>query len=140
MKVLILIAILLSAPFAECADLLDTLRAEDISGAHMTLNPGGAGIGFELEIAGDDPRLETLVDLLREAEPGGGHKCPNAGAIRFRMKDGGNIGIGLLPSHTEGLYGFRLFDGEEFLEPYILNMKEFLEALAPLGVPLDDLE
>jgi hypothetical protein len=138
MKVPILIAILLAAPLAEGADLLDTLRAESIAGARMTLNPGGADIGFELKIDGDDPRLEDLIDLLRAAEPGGGHKCPNVGAIRFRMKNGSTIGIGLLPSHTEGLYEFRLYDGNEYLEAYFLNRKDLLTALAPLGVPLDD--
>jgi hypothetical protein len=138
MKVLILIAILLVAPLAEGADLLETLRPENIAGAHMILNPGGADIGFELEIAGDDPGLQDLVDLLRAAEAGGGHKCPNVGAIRFRMKDGSLVGIGLLPSHTAGLYEFRLYDGDKYLEAYILNRQDLLNALAPLGVPPDD--
>jgi hypothetical protein len=118
--------------------LLDSLRSEYIATARINLNPGGADIGFEAEFSGGDPRLEPLVALLRSAEPGGGHKCPNAGAIRFQMKDGSTVGVGLLPSHTTGLYEFRLYDGDRFLEPYTVERNSLLAAMKELGVPTDD--
>ena len=55
------------------------------------------------------------------------------------LPDGrGVIGIGLLPSHSEGLYGFRLYDGDVFLGAYVVQRSPFLSALEELGVPMDD--
>ncbi len=140
MKILIAIIALLAcmpAP-AEGLALLDSLRSENITTARINLNPGGADIGFEAEFDGGDPRLEPLVALLRGALPGGGHKCPNAGAIRFRMKDGSVVGVGLLPSHTNGRYEFRLYDGDRYIEPFIVERDSLLAAMEVLGVPTDD--
>jgi len=82
--------------------------------------------------------LEALVSVIRGAEPGGGHKCANAGAIRFRMVDGGVIGVGLLPSHKEGLYEIRLYDGDDYVAAYHVQRASLLVALQELGVPMDD--
>jgi hypothetical protein len=119
-------------------DLRDSLQLESISSVRINLNPWGPQIGFEIEVAGDDPLLAPLAAVIRQAEPGGGHKCANAGAIRFCMKDGSVVGVGLLPSHTEGRYEFRLYDGDQYLEAYIVERKSLLVALEGLGVPMDD--
>lgn len=67
--------------------------------------------------------------MIRSAHEGGGHKCLNMGAIRLRMAGGGVIGFGLLPSHSKGLYGFRLYDGDVFSGADIVQRSPFLSAL-----------
>jgi hypothetical protein len=119
-------------------DLLAALVTEDIETVRVNLNTWGASLGFEAEFEGDDTRLAPLIAVIRSADKGGGHKCPNMGAIRFRMVGGRVIGLGLLPSHSKGLYGFRLYDGDVFLGPYIVHRTSFLSALEELGVPMDD--
>jgi hypothetical protein len=120
---------------SEAEQLVDLLRIGNIESVRINLVPGGADIGFELEVTGTDPDLEPLLELIRGMKPGGGHKCPNAGSIRFRMNGGGTIGIGLLPSHTKGLYGFRLYDGDRHLQTFTLDRGALLEAMDRLGVP-----
>lgn len=119
-------------------DLRNSLQPQDITSVRINLLPGGAHLGFESEIPGDDPRVEALAALIRDAEPGAGHKCANAGAIRFRMADGTVIGVGLLPSHTGDGYGLRLYDGDRFVAVYRVERAALLAALEDLGVPMDD--
>jgi hypothetical protein len=119
-------------------DLRDSLLPENIVSVRVNLNPWGARLGFETEVDGDDSRVLPLVTLIREAEPGGGHKCANAGAMRFRMKDGSLVGVGLLPSHTAGVYELRLYDGDRYVEAYRVDRSQLLAALEGLGVPVDD--
>jgi hypothetical protein len=119
-------------------DLRDSLRPRQITGVQINLLPRGAQLGFAAEIPGDDPRVEPLAALIREAEPGGGHKCPNSGAIRFRMADGTVVGVGLLPSHTGDRYGLRLYDNDRFVAVYQVERAALLAALENLGVPMDD--
>jgi hypothetical protein len=114
------------------------LRPRDIASVRIHLNPGGAELGFELEVGGDDPGLAALIAVIQEAEPGGGHKCPNQGAIRFRLADGRVIGVGLLPSHTAGRYALRLYDGDRYVTAVHLDRGRLLAALAELGVPVED--
>jgi hypothetical protein len=114
------------------------LRPQEITSVRINLNPGRAQLGFELEVDGDDPRAEALIAVIREAGPGGGHKCPNQGAIRFRLADGSLVAVGLLPSHTAGQYEFRLYDGNRYLEAYLVERARLLAALEELGVPTDD--
>ena len=89
---------------------LAALRPRDIAAVRINLAPWGATLGFESQIRGDEPRIETLTDLLRRATPGQGHKCANAGAIRFSMHDGSVVGVGLLPGHTAGFYDLRFYE------------------------------
>jgi hypothetical protein len=117
---------------------LAALSTEDIATVRINLNTWGASLGFEADFDGDDPRLAPLIAVIKNADQGGGHKCPNVGAIRLRMAGGGVIGLGLLPSHNEGLYGFRLYDGDVFLGPYTVERAPFISALERLGVPMDD--
>jgi hypothetical protein len=115
-----------------------SLEPQNITRARINLNPGGAQLGFEVEVDGDDPRVETLVAVIREAEPCGGHKCPNQGAIRFWLADGSVLGVGLLPSHTQGRYEFRLYVGDRYLSAYRVERASLLSALEQLGVPTSD--
>ena len=123
---------------AEGTDVRDSLRPQNIRSVQITLNSGGAQLGFETELSGGDPRILALVAVIREAETRGGHKCPNAGAIRFRMEDGSVVGVGLLPSHTAGAYELRLYDGDEYLTAYRVDRAALLAALEQIGVPTDD--
>ena len=54
------------------------------------------------------------------------------------MDDGRVIGVGLLPSHTEGSYLLRLYDGDHYLAVYRVERTALLDALEALGVPVDD--
>jgi hypothetical protein len=134
-----MLVLALSLPVAAAGtDLRDSLRPENIAGVRINLHARGAEIGFEVEAAGDDPRVEALASVIREAKPGGGHKCPNSGAIRFRMVDGSVVGVGLLPGHEPGIYDLRLYDGDLFVAVYRVDREALLRALADLGVPMDD--
>lgn len=119
-------------------DLPTALETGDIDTVRINLNPWGASLGWESDFAGDDPRLAPLIAVIRSADQGGGHKCPNVGSIRFRIEGGGVIGLGLLPSHSEGLYGFRLYDGDVLQGTYLVQRTLFLAALEELSVPMDD--
>jgi len=135
----ILIVVLVAClPAVAGTDIRDSLDPQSINSVRIHLNPWGPHLGFETELAGNDPRVEALVTVIRRAEPGGGHKCANAGAIRFRMNDGGLIGVGLLPSHTAGLYELRLYDGDDYVAAYRADRSALLIALQDLGLPLDD--
>jgi hypothetical protein len=138
-KLFLILAILLAvSPVAAEEDLRNSLRPGEISSMRVNLSPAGGGLGFELEIDGGDRRLAALIGLIRGAEPGGGHKCPNEGAIRFFMRDGSVVGIGLLPGHAPGEYGLRLYEGERLLGTYLVDRDELLVALDGLGVPTGD--
>jgi hypothetical protein len=135
----VIIVLVLSMPAAAAGtELRDSLRPENIAAVRINLHARGAQIGFEIEAAGDDPRVEALAAVIREAEPGGGHKCSNSGAIRFRMVDGSVVGVGLLPAHTPGVYALRLYDGDLFVAVYRVERAVLLRALDDLGVPMDD--
>jgi hypothetical protein len=135
---IVIVVLVACLPAAAGTDIRDSLHLENLSGLRVNLNPWGPHLGFETELAGDDPRVEALLTVIRGAEPGGGHKCANAGAIRFRMKDGGVIGVGLLPSHTAGLYELRLYDGDEYIVAYRVDRVALMSALEDLGLPMDD--
>jgi hypothetical protein len=119
-------------------ELRDSLQPQKIRAVSIQLNPSGAALGFVAEFAGSDPQLAALLEVIRTADDGGGHKCPNRGAIRFWMADGSVIGIGLLPSHTPGLYEFRLYDGDRLVDAFRVDRAAFLASLERLGVPTDD--
>jgi hypothetical protein len=135
--VLVLIALCLPAVAGE-RDLLATLATEVIEGARINLNPWGPRLGVEIDIDGNDPGMASLVSVISNAEPGQGHKCANRGAIRFRMKGGEVVAVGLLPSHAEGFYEFRLYDGDRLAGVCRVQRAALLAALEGLGVPVDD--
>ena len=135
--VVVSIALCLPAVAGE-RDLLATLVTEDIEGVRINLRPWGPHLGFEIEIDGEDPGMAALVSVIRSAEMTRGHKCANRGAIRFRMSDGGVIAVGLLPSHTEGVYDLRLYDGDRLEGVYRVQRTALLTTLAGLGVPVAD--
>ena len=119
-------------------DLLSTLVDKEIESVHISLIPWGPHLGFESEIGGGDPRLKALVAVIGGAEPGGGHKCPNRGAVRFRMVGGSVIAVGLLPSHGKGIYEIRLYDGDRLQGVYRVRRAALLAAFEDLDVPVDD--
>jgi hypothetical protein len=119
-------------------DLWSALVAGEIDTVRINLNPWGAHLGFEIEIDGDDPGMAALLSVISSAEPSQGHKCANRGAIRFQLTGGELIGVGLLPSHTEGSYQFRLYDGDQLEGVFNVQRENLLDALEGLGVPVDD--
>lgn len=133
------VALAVAAAFSGAAASPPDLMPEGpIRDVRVALNPWGAHLGFELEVPGDDPRLPALIAVIRDAEPGGDHRCANAGAIRFRMRDGRSVAVGLLPGHQSGLYAVRLYDGDDYRGAYRVDRAALLTALGELGVPVDD--
>jgi hypothetical protein len=134
-----LVSIVLCLPAAAGDhDLLKALAAGEVENARINLNPWGAHLGVEIDIEGDDPELEALLSVLSSAEPSRGHKCANRGAIRFRLRGGQLIALGLLPSHSEGSYLYRLYDGVHLEGVFSVQRDALLDALGALGVPVDD--
>lgn len=136
----VLIATLLAGAPASVADPdpRDLLQPAEIASVSIHLNATGANLGFETVVDGADPRLSGLIRLIRGARTRGGHKCSNAGSIRFYLSDGGMVGVGLLPSHSPGSYELRIYDGERLVDAYRVERAVLLSALAALGVPTDD--
>ena len=137
--IVVLAALLAGAPWAVAGpDPRDLLQPREIESVSIHLNAAGASLGFETVIDGEDPRLEALIGLIRDARTRGGHKCPNAGSIRFHLKDGAVVGVGLLPSHAPGVYELRIYDGERLVNAYRVERAALLSALRALDVPTDD--
>jgi hypothetical protein len=135
-----LLSLTLICPFARAgeADLRSVLTTENIERIRVNLNPWGPHLGAEIVVAGDHPGITALISVIRDAEPSGGHKCANRGAIRFWMDDGRVIGVGLLPSHSEGIFQFRLYDGSTVRGVYSVQRSALVTALEALGVPSED--
>jgi hypothetical protein len=119
-------------------DLQKVLVTGGVESVRINLNPWGPHLGFEVEIEGDEPRLAPLLSVISSAEPSQGHKCANRGAIRFRMVGGDVVAVGLLPSHSEGSYQYRLYDGDRLEGVFSVQRDALLAALEGLGVPIDD--
>ena len=115
----------------------DLLRPGEIASVRIHLDAAGADLGFEAEVDGADPALAPLIAVIREARTPGGHKCRNAGSIRFRRTDGRVVGVGLLPSHDRGVYELRIYDGERLVDAWRVERAALLRALAGLGVPVE---
>lgn len=135
---LILAAAWVTPSNGQQSDLRDWLAPENVVEVRVQLDPAGARLGFQADFDGRDPRLASLMTLIREAERGGGHKCANAGSIRFRMTDGRVIAVGLLPAHTPGVYGLRLYDNGRHLTTLRVDRRRLLAVLGEMGIPLDD--
>ena len=135
----IFVSIVLCLPAAAGnRDLLQALSFEDVEKARINLNPGGAKLGFEIEIDGDDPGLQALLAVISNAEPSQDHKCANRGAVRLWMKDGTVVAIGLLPGHDQDRYQLRFYKGSEIEGTYSVRRNALVAALVGLGVPRDD--
>ena len=109
-------------------------RLGEIERVRINLDAEGAGLGLEREIDGDVPAVEELVALIDAAAPGEDHKCSNAGVVRFTMTDGSAMAVGLLPSHTQGLFDLRLYKGERFVGVVTVDRSPLMMALIDLGV------
>lgn len=120
------------------ADLRSVLTTGDIERIRINLNPWGPHLGAEIVVAGDHPGITALISVIGDAEPSGGHKCANRGAIRFWMADGRMVGVGLLPGHGEGIYQFRLYDNTVLAGVYSVQREALLVAFGGLGVPAGD--
>jgi hypothetical protein len=118
-------------------DLSSALATDDAEVVHVDLYPRDSHPGFETDIDGDDPRLESLVAVIIGAEPGCGHKCPNRGMVRFRMVGGRVISVGLLPSHEEDVFGLRLYDGDRLQGVLCVQRATLVAAFERLAVPVD---
>jgi hypothetical protein len=136
---IVLLSIALCVPaVAGDSDVQKALATGQFDTVRINLNPWGRHLGFEIEIDGRDPGLKPLLSVISKAEPSLGHKCANRGAIRFRLQGGGLIGVGLLPSHTEGTSQLRLYDGDRYRGAFSVQRSTLLDALEGLGVPVDD--
>jgi hypothetical protein len=137
---IILIVSIALCPAAVAGDrgLQKVLTTGDVESARINLNPWGPHLGFEIEIEGEHPGMAALLSVISAAEPSQGHKCANRGAIRFRMAGGDVIAIGLLPSHSDGSYLYRLYDGDRLEGVFSVQRDALLAALEGLSVPIDD--
>ena len=115
------------------------LIPERVASIQIVLNAGGVGLGYVSELPGDDAGVRALVEVIRDrAEPAHDHKCGNRGSIRFQMRTGTQLALGLLPGHAMGFYELRFYRGDEFVAIYRIDRAAFFAALGDLGVPLDD--
>lgn len=118
--------------------LVADLGAGTVDSVRINLNPWGANLGFEVILGSDDSGVQRLIHLIRNAEPGTGHKCANVGAVRFMMSDGRRIALGLLPSHDHPGFELRLDNDGVYVGVLRVDQEPLLPTLEDLGVPRDD--
>ena len=128
----------LTAGAQEPNELIAELSVGTIDLVRINLNAWGSTLGFEEVVAGNDPRIAALIELIRNAEPGTGHKCANVGAVRFLIAKGRQIALGILPSHDETGFELRLYSGEQYVGVVRVDRDHILSVLEDMGVPTDN--
>ena len=88
---LALLALCVPTAAAE-GDLRDELRPGNVASLRINLNPGGAELGFETEIAGKDPRVGALLEVIRPGvlvgQTGGASSLKAVGRISSSSANG----------------------------------------------------
>jgi hypothetical protein len=78
--------------------------------------------------------IRELAALVSRAVPGEDHKCRDIGEIRFKLRSGETVRIGLLPAHQEGLYDLRFYLSEGYSVRQI-DRESLLSLLERTGIP-----
>lgn len=129
-----LLGVVMAAVPGVASDVVSRPGLESIERARINLNPVGAKLGFEHEVAGNHRAVAALVELIDHASPGDDHKCSNIGAVRLFREDGGVVGVGLLPGHVEGLMNLRLYEDGSYLGVVEVDRDRLEAVLAMFGV------
>jgi hypothetical protein len=78
--------------------------------------------------------IREFATLVSRAESGDDHKCRDIGEIRFGMRDGSTVRVGLLPAHQDGIYNLRFYGAERYSVGQV-DRESLLGLLERAGIP-----
>ncbi len=81
----------------------------------------------------DAAAIETLAAVIRSGTPTAGHKCRDTGKLRFHLRDGSVVSLGILQGHQAGFVEYKVYVGEA-TEWFHVDESAFAAALARFGV------
>jgi hypothetical protein len=60
----------------------------------------------------DAAAIEVLAAVIRSGTPTAGHKCRDTGKLRFHLRDGMVVTLGILQGHQAGFVEYKVYVGE----------------------------
>lgn len=81
----------------------------------------------------DAAAVEALAAVIRSGAPTAGHKCRDTGKLRFHLRDGSVVSLGILQGHQSGFVEYKVYVGET-TEWFHVDEAAFAAALERLGV------
>jgi hypothetical protein len=81
----------------------------------------------------DAAAVEALAAVIRSGTPTPGHKCRDTGKLRFHLRDGSVVSLGILQGHQAGFVEYKVYVGET-AEWFHVDESAFAAALARFGV------
>jgi hypothetical protein len=113
------------------------LPNDQIESVRITVDPWRDGQDAVDISSSEASGVRALADLVRSAVLGEDHKCSNVGTVEFQMSNAGVVKLGILPGHDPSVYQYRFYSGEGYTVFHVPR-EAFLEALAQLGVPVNE--
>jgi hypothetical protein len=86
----------------------------------------------------DAAAVEALAAVIRSGAPTAGHKCRDTGKLRFHLRDGSVVSLGILPGHQSGFVEYKVYAGET-AEWFHVDEAAFAAAVERLGVSASQL-
>jgi hypothetical protein len=81
----------------------------------------------------DAAAVEALAAVIRSGAPTGGHKCRDTGKLRFHLRDGSVVSLGILQGHQPGFVEYKVDVGET-AEWFHVDESAFAAAVERFGV------
>jgi len=81
----------------------------------------------------DAAAVEALAAVIRSGAATAGHKCRDTGKLRFHLRDGSVVSLGILQGHQSGFVEYKVYVGET-AEWFHVDESAFAAALARFGV------
>ena len=81
--------------------------------------------------------IREFATLVSRAESGDDHKCQDIGEIRFGMRDGSTVRIGLLPAHQDGIFNLRFYGADGYSVGQV-DRESLFGLLERAGIPARD--
>jgi hypothetical protein len=81
----------------------------------------------------DAAAVEALAAVIRSGAPTAGHKCRDTGRLRFHLRDGSVVSLGILQGHQPGFVEYKVDVGET-AEWFHVDESAFAAVLERFGV------
>lgn len=81
----------------------------------------------------DAAAVKALAAVIRSGTPTAGHKCRDTGKLRFHLRDGSVVSLGILLNHQSGFVEYKVDVGET-AEWFHVDESAFAAALERFGV------
>jgi len=109
------------------------LPAGQIETVEIAAFDWGAGKEVPLVTSTDTAAVEALAAVIQLGTPSSGHKCHDTGKLRFHLRDGSTVSLGVLQGHQLGFVEYKLDVGETS-EWFHVDETAFAAAVERFGV------